>query len=200
MRWTIHTPFAAACLTYWRPCSGSSPVSPSPHTNTLTCLVTSVTFQNCCWSDAQEPRLGDRGEALLLQLRRCAWRQPPTQCALLRQMNMRQRIEGAFAPRGTVANLGRPCRPPCWLSRYHGLCSVRIGVSGAHASGVSGRDPHSKQPLASRGVQASNSIANDSRFDRPIVGCRIGPRVLGRPKLYAGSRNSCVYERCRAAS
>ena len=73
------------------------------------------------------------------------------------------------------------CRRSCWHSLHPGPSSVLVEVPGAHASGVSGRDPHLNRPLAGHVAQAMNrSAAADIDGGRPCVGRRIPSAPMGR--------------------
>lgn len=97
---------------------------------------------------------------------------------------MRQWAAGVSLAAARWQTPGASCRRSCWHSLHHGPSSVHVEDPGAHASGVSGRDPHSNRPLAGRVAQAMHRSATaDFESHRHLV-------VDGRVAL--SSRTSAI--------
>ena len=83
---------------------------------------------------------------------------------------MRQWAAGVSHAAARWQTSGASCRRSCWHSLHHGPSPVHVEDPGAHASGVSGRDPHSNRPLAGRVAQAMNRSATaDFECHRHLV-------------------------------
>ena len=99
-------------------------------------------------------------------------------------MSMRRWMAGVSLAAARWQTPGASCRRSCWHSLHHGPSSVHVEDPGAHASGVSGRDPHSNRPLAGLVAQAMNRSATaDFESHRHLV-------VDGRVAL--SSRTSAI--------
>ncbi len=90
---------------------------------------------------------------------------------------MRQWVAGVSRAAARWQTAGASCRRSCWHSLHHGPSPVHVEDLGAHASGVSGRDPHSNRPLAGLVAQAMNRSAT-ADFE-----CHRHPVVDGRVAL-----------------
>ena len=83
---------------------------------------------------------------------------------------MRQWAAGVSLAAARWQTTGASCRRSCWHSLHHGPSSVHVEDPGAHASGVSGRDPHSNRLLAGRVAQAMHRSATaDFESHRHLV-------------------------------
>lgn len=83
---------------------------------------------------------------------------------------MRQWAAGVSRAAARWQTSGASCRRSCWHSLHLGPSSVHVEDPGAHASGVSGRDPHSNRPLAGLVAQAMHRSATaDFESHRHLV-------------------------------